>query len=69
MEQYIKAFSYLEEGTTTRTESPTIVESFNSLDLSPYPLKHLVLLGLGRDGLDLHFHPSDLIFPSVLERA
>ena len=58
-------FSYIEKGTTTRISSPTIVESFKPIDLSPYPLKHLVLLGLGRDGLDIHFHQSDLISISI----
>ena len=62
---YLSRLFFSKRGTTTRNILPTIVESLKLLDLSPYPLKHLVLLRLGRVDLDLHFHQRDLISPSI----
>ena len=53
----------------TQKEALTIVASSKLKDLPPYPLKLLDLQGIKGGDLDLHFHQSDLIFLSILERA
>ena len=60
---------FLRLGTMTQKEVTTIVESSKLKDLSPYLLKLLDLQGIKRGDLDLHFHQSNLILPSILERA
>ena len=68
-EGYLYPFSYLKIGTTTKKKTPTIAASSELENLPLYSLKHFALLGFERRDLDLHFHQSDLIFPSILERA
>lgn len=62
---YISHPFFPKHTTTTRNISPTIVARSNHQDLSPYPLKHSILLGFEGVDLDLHFHQRNSISPSI----